>query len=181
MIKVLIAEDEFPLLRGIAKLIEKADQDFSVVMLAKNGKEALEYLENHEVDVVFTDINMPLVDGLQILKYIKEKKPWIISVVISGYQDFSYAQQAIRYEAKRYLIKPIENHELCVLLQELKDQILSQKETKKDMLLKKLLFGKKQIGNSEYESRNSEEKIEFRNVYPVYMVAKAYCTSNIEV
>ena len=51
MIKVLIAEDEFPLLRGIAKLIEKADQDFSVVMLAKNGKEALEYLENHEVDV----------------------------------------------------------------------------------------------------------------------------------
>lgn len=180
MIKVLIAEDEFPLLRGIAKLIEKADQDFSVVMLVKNGKEALEYLENHEVDVVFTDINMPLVDGLQILKYIKEKKPWIISVVISGYQDFSYAQQAIRYEAKRYLIKPIENHELCVLLQELKDQILSQKETKKDMLLKKLLFGKKQIGNSEYESRNSEEKIEFRNVYPVYMVAKAYCTSNIE-
>ena len=65
------------------------------------------------------------------MKYIKEEKPWIISVVISGYQDFSYAQQAIRYEAKRYLIKPIENHELCVLLQELKDQILSQKRNKK--------------------------------------------------
>lgn len=123
MIKVLIAEDEFPLLRGIARLIEKADPDFSVVMLAKNGKEVLEYLENHEVDVVFTDINMPIVDGLQVLKYIKEKHPQIISVVISGYQDFLYAQQAVRYEAKRYLIKPIENHELCALLKELKEQI----------------------------------------------------------
>ena len=72
--KVLIAEDEFPLLRGIAKLIEKADQDFSVVMLAKNGKEALEYLENHEVDVVFTDINMPLVEWVTDIEIYKRRK-----------------------------------------------------------------------------------------------------------
>ena len=74
MIKVLIAEDEFPLLRGIAKLVEKADTDFNVVMMAKNGKEALEYLENHLVDVVFTDINMPLVDGLQDIEIHKRRK-----------------------------------------------------------------------------------------------------------
>ena len=115
--------------------------------MAKNGKEALEYLENHLVDVVFTDINMPLVDGLQILKYIKEKKPQIISVVISGYQDFSYAQQAVQYEAKRYLIKPIDNQELRMFFQEIKEQVLSQKETKKDLCLKQLLFGKNQISN----------------------------------
>lgn len=178
MIKVLIAEDEFPLLRGIAKLVEKADTDFNVVMMAKNGKEALEYLENHLVDVVFTDINMPLVDGLQILKYIKEKKPQIISVVISGYQDFSYAQQAVQYEAKRYLIKPIDNQELRVLLQEIKEQVLSQKETKKDLCLKQLLFGKNQISN--IKNKNEDKIEEFRNIYPIYMVAKAYCTSDIE-
>ena len=180
MIKVLIAEDEFPLLRGIARLIEKADPDFSVVMLAKNGKEVLEYLENHEVDVVFTDINMPIVDGLQVLKYIKEKHPQIISVVISGYQDFLYAQQAVRYEAKRYLIKPIENHELCALLKELKEQISCQKEKKKDLLLKQILFGEKQIGNNKYGLKDAEEKNEFKNVYPIYIVAKAYCISDLE-
>ncbi len=180
MIKVLIAEDEFPLLRGIAKLIEKADPDFHIVMLAKNGKEALEYLEKQSVDVVFTDINMPLVDGLQLLKYVKEEKPQIISVVISGYQDFSYAQQALRFEAKRYLIKPIENQELCTLLQELKAQIFAQKETKKDMILKQLLFRKSQIGSRIQEQNKEMENIEFKNLYPIYFMAKAYCTSDLE-
>ena len=114
----------------------------------------------------------------KILKYIKEEKPQIISVVISGYQDFSYAQQAVQYEAKRYLIKPIDNQELRVLLQEIKEQVLSQKETKKDLCLKQLLFGKNQISN--IKNKNEDKIEEFRNIYPIYMVAKAYCTSDIE-
>ena len=75
MIRVLVAEDELPLLRGISKLIESLDEEFQVVMLAKNGKEALEYLENHSVDVLFTDINMPLEDaGYRVSEIYKRKK-----------------------------------------------------------------------------------------------------------
>ncbi len=180
MIKVLVAEDEFPLLRGISKMIEKLDPEFKVVMMAKTGKEALDYLEKNSVDIVFTDINMPVIDGLQVLKYINQNKPYIIRVVISGYQEFSYAQQAVRYEAKRYLIKPVDRQELYLLMQELKEQVLLQKGTEKDTFLKQLLFGKKQFLHGEKEFCQNKEKIDFDVIYPVYFIAKSYCNGDIE-
>lgn len=180
MIKVLVAEDEFPLLRGISRMIEKLDSDFQVVMMAKTGKEALEYLEKNSVDIVFTDINMPVVDGLQVLQYINENKPYIIRVIISGYQDFSYAQQAVRYEAKRYLIKPVDRQELYLLLQELKKQVLRQKGNEKDDFLKRVILGKKQLLYREKDQWQDKKKIDFDTVYPVYLIAKSYCTGDIE-
>lgn len=174
MIRVLVAEDEFPLLRGISRLIEKLDSDFQVVMMAKTGREALDYLEKNSVDIVFTDINMPVIDGLQVLKYVKQNKPQTISVIISGYQDFSYAQQAVKYEAKRYLLKPINKEELCLLLQELKQYVLFQRENEKDLVLKQVLFGKTPCHHSE---RN---EVEFEKLYPIYMIAKSYYRGNIE-
>ena len=104
MIRVLIAEDELPLLRGIKKMIEGLDPEFSVVKCAKNGREAMEYLEEQQVEVVFTDINMPMADGTEILKYIYETCPSTLAVVISGYRDFSYARKALLYNAKNYLL-----------------------------------------------------------------------------
>lgn len=180
MIRVLVAEDEFPLLRGISRLIEKLDSDFQVVMMAKTGREALDYLEKNSVDIVFTDINMPVIDGLQVLKYIKQDKPQVISVVISGYQDFSYAQQAVRYEAKRYLIKPVDKEELYLLLQELKKQVLLQRENQKDAVLKQIIFGRNQFQHSEKVLGKDRKTIEFEKIYPVYLIAKSYCTGNIE-
>ena len=112
----------------------------------------------------------------EYLKYIKEKKPWIISVVISGYQDFSYAQQAIRYEAKRYLIKPSSKSSIMCASARIERPDFISKRNKKGYASEEVIVWEKNrlVGNSGYESRNSEEKIEFRNVYPVYMVAKAY-------
>ncbi len=112
MIKVLVAEDELPLLRGISRLIEKINSDFTVVKMAKTGKEAMDYLEEYPVDVVFTDINMPVVDGLELLEYVSGKMPSAASVVISGYQDFTYAQKALRFGVKNYLVKPVDKKEL---------------------------------------------------------------------
>ncbi|WP_070041971.1 response regulator transcription factor [Robinsoniella peoriensis] len=112
MIKVLIAEDEIPLLRGIKNMIEKLNPEFSVVMCARNGKEAIEYLNSNQVDVIFTDINMPLADGIEVMEFANQKYPEAAKVVISGYSDFSYAQQAIRCGVKEYLLKPIVKEEL---------------------------------------------------------------------
>lgn len=180
MIKVLVAEDEFPLLRGICILIEKLDPDFCVVMKARTGKEALEYLQNHDVDIIFADINMPVVDGLQVLKYVKQVKPRVIRVIISGYQDFSYAQQAMRYEVKRYLIKPIDTGELYELLQELKEQIWYGEDVSKDTLLEQIVFARNNFFCNEKKIEVLRERVEFENLHFLYFIAKAYCTSEIE-
>ncbi len=180
MIRVLVAEDEYPLLRGISKLIEKLDSDFQVVKMAATGKEALDYLKQETVDIVFTDINMPVIDGLQILKYIKENVLQTMSVIISGYQDFSYAQQSVKYGAKRYLLKPIDKEELYSLLQELKESILSQKENEKNIVLKQVLFERNSGKFQEEELWNDRKKVEFNPIYPIYMIAKSYCRGNVE-
>ena len=96
-------------------LVEEIDLHFTVVKCAVNGKEAIEYLSANRVDVVFTDINMPIVDGLELMKYLSAEHPETIVVVISGYNDFEYAQKAIRFGVKEYLLKPIVKEELAAI------------------------------------------------------------------
>lgn len=154
MIRVLIAEDELPLLRGIKNMIESLNPSFRIVKCAKNGKEALEYMKEYPVDVVFTDINMPIMDGLEILKYIAEKGKKITTVIISGYNDFSYAQQAIRYGAKNYLLKPVDKAELSALLKELQEELEESVYEEKNKILTDILFG-----NSDWTNQCFEEEI----------------------
>lgn len=127
MIKVLVAEDEKPLLRGIKMLVEEIDPHFTVVKCAVNGKEAIEYLSANRVDVVFTDINMLIVDGLELMKYLSAEHPETIVVVISGYNDFEYAQKAIRFGVKEYLLKPIVKEELAAILKRIEETFESSK------------------------------------------------------
>lgn len=130
MIKVLVAEDEMPLLRGIRIMIERISPEFSVVKCALNGREAVDYLKENPVDVIFTDINMPLLDGIELMKIIHENYPEIIVVAISGYNDFHYAQQAIEYQVKRYLLKPIVMEDMEALLEEIQREYNERNERK---------------------------------------------------
>lgn len=140
MFRVLIAEDELPLLRGIKRMIEVLDPDFSVVFCAANGQEALDYLTQHTVDVVFTDINMPLMDGLELLSQLSDRDD-LRTVVISGYDSFSYAQKAIRFGTRSYLLKPIDRNELAELLWQFKTELSVRPYTEKRERLLSLLFG----------------------------------------
>lgn len=119
MLKVVVAEDELPLLRGLACLIERLDSNFMVVYKAKNGKEALEYLTQHDADILFTDINMPVLNGIQLMEQAQQLNPQLMVVVISGYNDFEYAKQAMQFGAKNYLLKPIDRNELTNVLNRL--------------------------------------------------------------
>ena len=105
MIRTVIAEDEIPLLRGLGQMIEQIDPRFQIVCSAKNGKEALEYLTQHSADVLFTDINMPLLSGLELIAQAQRLDPRLTSVIISGYGEFEYARQAIKLGVKNYLLK----------------------------------------------------------------------------
>ena len=157
MIKVLIAEDEKPLLRGIRQLIEEIDPQFSIVKCALNGKEAIEYISEEQVDVIFTDINMPLADGFEVIKFAEENHLETVTVIISGYNDFTYAQKAIRFGVKEYLLKPIVKTDLAKILERIsasfnKNQLNIEKNQIKDAVY----LGKK--GKQGGESQ--EEKIQ---------------------
>ena len=107
MIRVLIAEDEPPILRRTRRLIEHIDADFSVAATAGDGEEALEKLRAEHFDVLFTDIRMPVMDGMKLMNTVQKLYPDCSIVVLSGYQDFEYVSTAVRAQAVDYLLKPV--------------------------------------------------------------------------
>ncbi|WAM33243.1 response regulator [Caldicellulosiruptor morganii] len=129
MLKVLLVEDEVYMRKGIIKLIDWKKHGFDMIVEASNGQEALEILKKEKVDVVITDIKMPVMDGIELIKRISEEienKPSV--VIISGYNEFEFAKAAIRYGVNDYLLKPIDEVELIQTLERIKTRILNERE-----------------------------------------------------
>lgn len=129
MLKVLLVDDEPFILKGLQVLIDWKKEGFEIVATASNGQEAIELLKKQEVDLIISDINMPLLTGLDLLKKIREEKlSDAYFVILSGYADFSYAQQAIRYDCTDYIVKPVEREELQKVLGKVVDLRASKEE-----------------------------------------------------
>lgn len=122
MIRVLIVEDEPPILRAIASMIERLDGAFRIAGRAQDGEQALSLLESGEFDVVFTDIRMPVLDGLELMEILRARYPQLLTVVISGYGSFEYTSHALRNRAFDYLLKPVDERALAQLLNRLKQE-----------------------------------------------------------
>ncbi len=116
MIRALIVEDEPPIARDTAMQIQCSDIRFQAVHLALNGKEALRYLAKNPVDVVFTDVRMPVMDGIALVAELAVSYPEIPVVVISGYADYEYTRQAINCHVFDYLLKPLTKTRYAVSL-----------------------------------------------------------------
>ena len=110
--KVILVDDEEEVREAIRRRIDWEEIGFTVAGTAENGEDALELAENCEPDVVMTDIQMPFMDGLTLLKKLKERFPDIRSVIFSGYDDFEYAKEAIKLESEEYILKPVDSAEL---------------------------------------------------------------------
>lgn len=111
--KMLIVDDEPIICRGLQQTIPWDEYMVEVVGLAYNGAEAIQKLkDHHDIDLVLTDVRMPNVDGLKLAAFIHENYPDIRTIIISGYDDFKYAQQAIQLGVKDYLLKPVDVDEL---------------------------------------------------------------------
>lgn len=117
MLKVLIADDEEKICQLIIKLINWEEMGLTVAATASNGLEALEQAEIYKPEIVITDIRMPGIDGMELIQKVKEKLPDTEIIIISGYRHFEYAQTAIRYGVRDYLLKPIKKEELKDTLQ----------------------------------------------------------------
>jgi two-component system, response regulator YesN len=112
VINVIVAEDEELIRNSIIKKIHALNMYFNVIGSAQDGKEALELIEKYSPDILITDIQMPVMNGLELLKIVASKYPHIIKIVVSGFDEFKYAQQALKYEVKDYLLKPLNKQAL---------------------------------------------------------------------
>ena len=122
--KVLLVDDEPFILQGLSVLIDWAAEGCEIVKMASNGKEALLYLEDHEADLVITDIKMPVMSGLELLEQIRGRQiSDAFFIILSGYNDFSYAQKAIRYACMDYLVKPVQKEALLELIRKAKSSL----------------------------------------------------------
>ncbi len=119
MYEIFLADDEMWITIGLRKLIERSGLPFRVIGEANDGITALEEIGEKCPDVVFTDIRMPGITGLELLERISKSKPDIKMVLISGYAEFEYAQRAMRMSAFDYLLKPIEQEKLDEVLKRL--------------------------------------------------------------
>jgi two-component system response regulator YesN len=109
--KILVVDDEYLLRQGIKHLVDWHKEGFEIVGEASNGKEALSLIETLKPHIVITDIVMPVMDGLELVRYIKENYPEIQIVILSGYSDFNYVKGTFKLGVNDYILKPKLNPE----------------------------------------------------------------------
>ncbi|MDI4648096.1 response regulator transcription factor [Cohnella hashimotonis] len=127
-IHVIVAEDEPLLLRTLVNQIQRTDDLFQVVLSASDGESVLRFMKSERVpDLLFTDIHMPLLDGIGLIRAVERDYPAVKKIVISGYSEFEYAQQALKMNVIDYLLKPVKIRELENLLSMLKMTIESER------------------------------------------------------
>lgn len=124
--KVIVADDERLIARNIARNIEKANESFQVISMAADGLETYEQAATLLPDVVFCDIKMPEMDGIALIRRIAADFPNIRTVIVSGFNDFEFAREALRNQAVDYLLKPINPYDLKKTLRKLETELLAQ-------------------------------------------------------
>lgn len=117
--KYLVAEDERLIRQNLIKKINKLGLPLELIGEAANGTEAIQLIEKNCPDIVITDIIMPQCDGLELTEYLYKNHPGVKIVILSGYNDFKYAQTAIKFSVNDYLLKPITPEALSASLQKL--------------------------------------------------------------
>lgn len=120
--KLLIADDEDMIRKGLAKYIELHTDRFEQVLLARDGQEACELIFRDKPELMLLDVQMPLKDGIEVMQEANRAGILPATIILSGYDEFRYAQQAVRCGAKDYLLKPSRSSDILKKINEVADE-----------------------------------------------------------
>nr|WP_205524823.1 response regulator [Paenibacillus sp. ALJ109b] len=129
----MLVDDEEDVREGLVVEVDWEALDLRIVGLAENGREALEMAERVEPDIVVTDISMPFMDGLELAKRLRERNPLVKVVILTGYDEFDYARQAVSLSVDEYLLKPFSAGHLTELLTRLRAQMAAEVAEREDV------------------------------------------------
>lgn len=164
MFNLIFVDDESIIRNGIGSCVPWGSNGFNLLGMFEDGEKAYEFICNNSVDVVITDINMPKMDGLTLSKMLSDKFPGIMVLLLSGYDDFEYAQQAVKNHVREFLLKPITASELSLTLENVKKELTQlrvQEKVQKEMiqklkisfpLLKERFFNRMILGRLTYDN-----------------------------
>ena len=136
MIHVLIVDDEKIEREGLKYLLSMEDGERKIYE-ASNGRQALQIIRTEDIQLLLTDIKMPHMDGLELARKAKEEKPGLQIVIFSGYNDFTFAQEAIRYGVTEYILKPVDPDNFHSVIEKVEKEINLRKQKKSK---KKIFF-----------------------------------------
>lgn len=123
MYKIVIADDEPFILKGLKVILDWSSLNAEIVGEAQNGRQLMEIIQNKKPDIVISDIEMPELKGLDVIRLIQQEKLKTKVLLLSAYQEFSYAKDAITYGAMDYLVKPVTKEELTEAIKRVIDVI----------------------------------------------------------
>ena len=137
MYKLIFADDEALVRNNIAKLVQWEKCGFELVGCCANGHELLEVVEKDLPDLVITDINMPFINGIDLARRLRSDFPTVKTIFLTGYDDFSYAQQAIDLKVAKYILKPVTADNLITCLEEMKALLDKERSHSRNMAVLK--------------------------------------------
>nr|WP_139999178.1 response regulator transcription factor [Paenibacillus paridis] len=168
MYKVLLVDDERIIVEGISLTVDWNASNTELAGTARNGLDALAFIESHVPDIVISDIKMPGMNGLQLVEKVHEKYPHIAFILLSGFSEFDFARTAMQFGVKHYLLKPCNENSITEALSEVIAELEQQQSQKSFMLniqkeLSKVLphakeqFLKELVTNKTYGKRDWDD------------------------
>lgn len=133
MYKVLLVDDEALIREAISENIKWEEIGFTLSGVCENGRQAMEAIALDQPDLLLTDINMPFVDGMELTKFVYENYPDMKVIIISGFDEFEYAKNAVKYQVLEYILKPITPMEFSETLLRAKKLLDEKQESRRDM------------------------------------------------
>lgn len=132
MYRVLLVDDEKIARIGLRTTFDWERHGFTLVGEASNGQNAMKWIQNQEIDILITDIAMPVMDGLELTRKTKELCPWVKVLLLSCHNDFEYVREGIRLGASDYILKPTLNSDsLITVLNQMKKSFRKKARTDK--------------------------------------------------
>ncbi len=142
-LKVLLVDDELTMREGFKKLFQWEEHDCVVVGEASDGVEAINQVDICRPDVIIMDINIPIMNGLEVIRILRAKYPEMAFIVVSGYDDFNYCKEAIKLKITDYILKPVNYEEFGEVIDELKIALYQESLRHKENIIgekDKLIF-----------------------------------------